>query len=74
MSPKEIIEKWVEAFNSGKADDVAEFYSQDAINHQVAETPVHGKDAIRAMFAKEFKQADMTCIIENIFEDGDWAI
>ena len=26
------------------------------------------------MFSAEFSQADMTCIIENIFEDGDWAI
>jgi hypothetical protein len=26
------------------------------------------------MFSIEFSQADMTCIIENIFEDGDWAI
>lgn len=26
------------------------------------------------MFAEEFANAEMTCIIENIFEDGEWAI
>lgn len=33
-----------------------------------------GKTAIVSMFKHEFSEADMTCIIENIFEDGDWAI
>ena len=26
------------------------------------------------MFIREFSQAEMTCIVENIFEDGEWAI
>ena len=26
------------------------------------------------MFAEEFSKADMVCIVENIFEDGEWAI
>jgi len=26
------------------------------------------------MFQDEFSQAEMTCIIETIFEDGEWAI
>jgi hypothetical protein len=26
------------------------------------------------MFAREFAAADMVCEIENLFEDGDWAI
>lgn len=74
MKPKELVEKWVEAFNNGDAEAVAEFYAEDAINHQVAESPVEGKAAIKEMFAREFAQADMTCIVENIFEDGEWAI
>jgi len=31
------------------------------------------KRRILGMLAAEFANADMTCIIENIFEDGDWA-
>ena len=74
MRPKELIKAWVEAFNGGDADAMAAFYADDAINHQVALEPIAGRDAIRAMFAREFAEADMVCIVENIFEDGDWAI
>jgi hypothetical protein len=30
--------------------------------------------AIREMFQREFAAADMTCIVENVYQDGDWAI
>jgi hypothetical protein len=43
----------------------------EAINHQVANEPVEGVNAIREMFKTEFSKADMTCIPENIFEDGE---
>ncbi|SIO96893.1 nuclear transport factor 2 family protein [Vibrio spartinae] len=74
MRPKEILTKFVEAFNKADIDTLANLYSEDAINHQVAEQPVEGREAIKQMFVEEFSQADMTCIVENIFEDGDWAI
>ena len=74
MNYKILIKKWVEAFNSGDANLISSFYSEKAINHQVAESPIEGKDAITKMFEREFAQAKMTCIIENIFCDGDWVI
>lgn len=74
MNPKKLIERWVELFNQGDADAITKCYAENAVNHQVAETPVEGKAAIRDMFAREFSQADMTCLVENIFEDGEWAI
>lgn len=74
MKPKQLVVQWVEAFNKGDADLIAEFYADHAVNHQVANEPVEGKKAIKEMFATEFSQADMTCVIENVFEDGDWAI
>ncbi len=74
MRPREIVEKWVDAFNAGDATAIGEFYAVHAVNHQVANAPVEGKAAITAMFASEFSQADMTCLVENIFEDGEWAI
>lgn len=74
MTPKELIIEWVEAFNKGDANLIADFYAEDAVNHQVANEPVKGKKAILEMFSNEFSQAEMTCIIENIFEDGEWAI
>lgn len=74
MQPKKLVAAWVEAFNQGDADKIATFYADNAVNHQVANDPVEGKDAIRKMFADEFANAEMVCIVENIFEDGEWAI
>jgi limonene-1,2-epoxide hydrolase len=74
MKPKEILQKWIQAFNTADVDKLATLYSDDAINHQVAETPIKGRDAIRKMFADVFAEAKMTCIVENIFEDGQWVI
>ncbi|WP_346863841.1 nuclear transport factor 2 family protein [uncultured Draconibacterium sp.] len=33
-----------------------------------------GKSNILEMFKYEFAAAEMVCIVENIFEDGQWAI
>jgi limonene-1,2-epoxide hydrolase len=74
MKPKELVQAWVAAFNRADADGLATFYAEDAVNHQVAEGPVEGRAAIREMFARGFATAEMICIPENIFEDGDWAI
>lgn len=74
MKPKELIQQWVKCFNKADAEGLAALYHEDAINHQVANEPIHGKAAIRAMFADEFATAEMTCIVEQIFEDGEWAI
>lgn len=74
MKPRELVTAWVEAFNRADADALAGFYAEDAVNHQVAESPVAGRDAIRAMFRREFAAASMTCIVENLFEDGEWAM
>jgi hypothetical protein len=74
MTPRELVTAWVDVFNRADADALAAFYAEGAVNHQVAETPVEGRAAIRAMFAREFAAAEMVCIPENIFEDGEWAI
>lgn len=74
MRPKEILARWVEVFNTADADAMAAFYTAEAVNHQVNQDPVIGREAIRQKFADEFATADMVCIIENIFEDGDWGI
>ncbi|MGE0746234.1 MAG: nuclear transport factor 2 family protein [Rhodospirillales bacterium] len=74
MRPKEVVRAWVAAFNRGDAAALAALYHEDATNHQVALEPVHGRAAIADMFRREFAAAAMTCIVENLFEDGDWAI
>lgn len=74
MEPKELVESWVEAFNRADAETLASFYSEDATNHQVAESPVVGRPAIREMFANGFASAKMVCIVEHIFQEREWAI
>ncbi|QSE98958.1 nuclear transport factor 2 family protein [Fulvivirga lutea] len=74
MKPRDLIKEWVKTFNAASADAMAEFYHDDAINHQVNQDPTIGKKAIRQKFEEEFATADMVCIIENIFEDNEWAI
>ncbi len=65
---------WVEAFNRADADALAAFYAEDATNHQVAEAPVQGREALRARFKADFEAATMVCLVEHLFEDGEWAI
>lgn len=74
MQPRQLVHAWVQAFNRADVKTLAGFYAEDAINHQVADAPVHGRDAIEQMFAAGFASANMVCEIEQIFEDGEWAI
>lgn len=62
------------AFNNHDVEAIMSLYHDNATNHQVTNDPVIGIEAIREMFTAEFSTADMTAIVENIFEDGQWAI
>ena len=74
MTPKDILLRFVEAFNRADAEALAGLYAENAVNHQVANEPVAGRAAIRKMFEEEFAAAEMVCIVENMYEDGEWAI
>ena len=74
MSPRQVVLEWVRRFNEGDVDGLASLYAPDATNHQVVMHPLHGREAIRQMFRVEFGRAKMTCIVENLFESGEWAI
>lgn len=74
MTPRETVEEWVRRFNTADVEGLAALYHEDAVNHQVTQAPVEGREAIRTMFEREFAHADMTCIPEIIHEAGDVAI
>jgi hypothetical protein len=74
MRPRDVVHLWVDAFNRADVDTLASLYHRDATNHQVVRDPVIGQDAIRAMFAYEFARTTMVCLVEHLFEDGEWAI
>lgn len=74
LRQKEVVHLWVDAFNRYDTDAIVSLYHDDATNHQVANEPVVGVERIREMFTAEFAAAEMTAIVENVFEDGQWAI
>lgn len=74
LRPKDVVNRWVDAFNAADIDGIVGLYDDGAVNHQVANEPVVGIEAIREMFTNEFSTAKMVCIVENIFEDGQWAV
>lgn len=47
MKPKEVVQRFVKAFNNADADVSASLYSDNAVNHQVAERPVAHPHVIR---------------------------
>ena len=73
-SPREVVQSWVDAFNRADVEALAALYAEDATNHQVMWEPLVGRNAIVAMFRREFDRAEMKCVVENLFEDGEWAI
>jgi limonene-1,2-epoxide hydrolase len=73
-SPVDVVRKWVDRFNAGDAAGLAQLYEPDAVNHQVVQDPVAGREAIHAMFESEFARAEMRCIVEQIHDAGEWAI
>jgi limonene-1,2-epoxide hydrolase len=74
MTAKQLVTKWVDLFNRGNVEALLQLYAADAVNHQVVTEPLLGHAQIRHMFEIEFGRANMTCIVENLFEDGEWAI
>ena len=74
MSPKQVVLEWVARFNRADSEGLADLYAEEAANHQVVTDPVVGRAAIRQMFETEFARAEMRCTLENLFEDGEWAI
>ena len=73
-APMSVVRRWVEYFNAGDIDGLCSLYAADAVNHQVVAEPLDGRAAIRRMFEIEFGRAQMTCVIESLYQDGSCAI
>lgn len=74
MKPADVVRAWVEKFNAGDVTGLCSLYHPNATNHQVVTEPLVGIDAIRKLFEVEYARAEMICNIDNLFEDGEWAI
>jgi hypothetical protein len=42
MTPKQLVQKWVELFNRGSIEGLLNLYAVDAVNHQVVTDPLRG--------------------------------
>ena len=73
MSPRQVVEEWVRRFNAADPEGLADLYHEDAVNHQVTQNPIAGREAIEANFRAEFQTAKMVCIPEVIHEAGEVA-
>jgi steroid delta-isomerase-like uncharacterized protein len=74
--PKDVVTRWVAAFNARDARAAADCYHVDAVNIQVAEgVPTVGRQALEEGFAYFFRAfPDTYTHVINLFEDGEWAI
>jgi steroid delta-isomerase-like uncharacterized protein len=75
-TPREVVQAWIAAFNQRDAHAATALYHEDATNMQVAAgAPVVGKQAVLADFLVFFRAfPDTFTRVENLFEDGEWAI
>ena len=74
MTPGEVVKMYVDAFNNVDIETLTELYAEDAVNHQVVTDPIVGKTAIGLMLQTELTKTPMVCIVENIFEKGEWVV
>jgi steroid delta-isomerase-like uncharacterized protein len=75
-APREVIEEWVAAFNARDAARAAACYHDDATNWQIAAGPaVVGRANIEKDLTAFFAAfPDSVTNIENLFQDGQWAM
>ncbi|MBS1615805.1 MAG: nuclear transport factor 2 family protein [Bacteroidetes bacterium] len=74
MSPKAVVQRWLDAFNAHDADTLSELYAEFA-SYQPLPLPLCiGRNAIRNKYESAFENKELMCIPDNLFEDGEWAI
>lgn len=74
MKPKQVAEKWVEAYNSHDPDAIIAIYDDNVTNIQLPwEKIIQGRDAMRNTFVNVFQAfPDIKIEIENIIENDQW--
>jgi len=75
-TPKQVLTEWVAAYNARDPYILAALYHEDATNIQVAlGDPLQGREVMLESFISFFQAFPDNCThIENLFEDGEWAI
>jgi steroid delta-isomerase-like uncharacterized protein len=76
LTPKQVANQWLAAFNTRNVAAATLLYHEDAINLQVPMgQPVRGREAIIDALVHLFRAfPDSRAEVESMFEDGEWAI
>ncbi len=74
MRPLDVAHAWLAAFNGQDAERIANLYAEDAVIDHIFPDPIRGRSQIRKMFTKGFAASPLVCIVENLFEAGEWVI
>lgn len=76
QTPKQIVIKWVTAYNSHDPEAAVALYDEKVTNVQLPwEKPVQGREAMRATYFKIFQAfPDIHIEVENLLEDGTWVV
>ena len=71
-SPIEIVRRFCAVWSNGDTDEVDEFFTDDAVYHNIPMDPITGRDTIKSFiagFAGGAEQIDFR--VRNIVADGD---
>jgi len=67
MANVNVIEQWVEHFNSRDVTGCAALYAEDASLHVAFVDPMQGRAAIQGMFEAYFSAAPLHCIVKRLY-------
>jgi limonene-1,2-epoxide hydrolase len=71
-TPIEVVRRFCAVWSNVDPDDIAEFFTDDAVYHNIPMDPITGRDAIKSFiagFAGGAEQIDFR--VRNIVADGD---
>lgn len=74
MNNRDILDKFLEFYNSKNIDELVNLYTEDATNYQIANEPVVGKEQIRKMFTDQFSKVKTHCEPVKIIEQDNYAV
>lgn len=76
LQSKQVIAKWVSAYNNHNIQEITALYAENITNIQIPyDKPVQGRDMMRQVFARTFQAfPDIHLEAENLIDNGAWVV
>ena len=72
MSANDVVTEFIKAWSAGNPDNLAEYFTEDAVYHNIPMEPVTGRTAIRDFIASFLGMFDeVSFVIHRQLADGD---